>query len=80
MEIKKEDFVRFRIVDQFFYALPVSFFKDKTTIAEVIKEEVKEVIEEVKPTKKELAAIAKADKIAKLKEELAAMVEIVEEE
>jgi len=59
MEIKKEDFVRFRIVDQFFYALPVSFFKDKTSVAEAIKEEVKEVIEG--PTKEEIAAIKKAE-------------------
>jgi len=70
MEIKKEDFVRFHIVDTVFYALPKKFFNDKTTMEEIIKEEIAEVIEE-KPTKEELAAIAKAEKVAKLKKELA---------
>ena len=72
MEIKKEDFVRFHIVDTQFYALPMSFFKEEEKIIEEI---VDEIIEEVviEPTKEELAAIAKAEKVAKLKEELEAL-------
>ena len=38
MEIKKEDFIKFRIVNTFFYALPCSYFDDKITPEEVIKE------------------------------------------
>ena len=72
MEIKKEDFVRFRIVNTFFYALPCSYFDDKITPEEAIKEEIAEVI---KPTKEELEAILKAEKKAKLLEELAKLEE-----
>ena len=76
MEIKKEDFVRFRIVDTFFYALPASFFDDNATVAEIIEEEVKEVIEEIPIlTVEEVKAMAKAEKIAKMKEELAKLEE-----
>ena len=71
MEIKKEDFVRFHIVDTQFYALPMSYFKEEEVIEEVIEEVVEEVI--IEPTKEELAAIAKAKKVAKLKEELEAL-------
>ena len=76
MEIEKEDFVRFRIVDTFFYALPCAYFDDKATVTEVIEEEVKEVIEEViEPTEEELAAIAKAKEIEELKAKLLALEE-----
>ena len=71
MEIKKEDFVKFKTFeDRFFYALPVSYFKKE----EVIEEVAEEVVEaEPEPTAEELEAIAKAEKVAKLKEELAAL-------
>lgn len=75
MEIKKEDFVRFRIVDTIFYALPSEYFNDTMTVADIIEEEVKEVIEEVEPTEEELAAIAKAKEIEDLKNKLALLEE-----
>ena len=75
MEIKKEDFVRFHIVDTQFYALPMSYFKEEKEETDIkVKidmEKLKEIIKE--PTKEELAAITKTEKIAKLKEELEAL-------
>ena len=75
MEIKKEDLKMFRIVDTHFVAFAPSFLDD---MPEVIPEKVIEMIveEEVKePTEEELAAIAKTEKIAKMKAELAALEE-----
>jgi len=71
MEIKKEDLKMFRIVDTFFVAFKPSIFDD---MPEVIPEKVIEMIEDEEkkpePTPEELEAIAKAEKIAKLKAEL----------
>ena len=77
MEIKKEDFVRFRIVDTFFYALPASFFNGNITVEDIIEEEVKEVEIKVviEPTEEELEAIAKAKEIEDLKAKLASLEE-----
>ena len=73
MEIKKEDFVRFRIVDTFFYALPASFFDDNASVEDIIEEEVKEEVVEL--TEEELAAIAKTKEIEELKAKLLALEE-----
>ena len=71
MEIKKEDFIRFHIVDTVFYALPVSYFKEKKVEMEV------EIVEEVKVpvplTQEEVDAIAKAKEIEDLKAKLLAL-------
>ena len=69
--VRKEDFVKFRIVDTLFYALPVSHFEAE----EAIVEAVEEVIEEVLPTPEELEAIAKADKKAELMAQIALLEE-----
>ena len=63
MEIKKEDLVRIRTFeDRFYYAFRDGF------LDEVVEEVVEEVVVEL--TEEELAAIAKEEKIAKLKAEL----------
>ena len=74
MEIKKEDLVRFHIVDTVFYAFDKHIF-DKDEIPETI-EEVEIIIEEIKgPTKEEITAKLKEEKKAKLLEELKALEE-----
>jgi hypothetical protein len=84
MEIKKEDFKRFRIVDTFFYALPVSFFEapkgeplpmDKVAEAMENKEEIEIIIEEPEPepTEEELAEIEKEKKRAELQAQIDAL-------
>ena len=76
MEIKKDDFVKFRIVNTVFYALPCSFFdEEEEPIAVVVAEVIKEVIEIVEPTKEEIAAKLKEEKKAKLLEQLAELEE-----
>ena len=72
MELKRENFKKFRIVNTVFYALPVSCFDEP--IADIVADIVEEVIEELileEPTEEELAAIAKEEKKAKLQAELA---------
>ena len=73
MEIKKEDLKMFRIVDTHFVAFDPSILND---MPEVIPEKVIEMIEkEIEPTEEELAAIAKAEEVAKLKAKLAELEE-----
>ena len=75
MEIKKEDFVKYRIVDTFFYALPPSYFEKEEEVEvideelEVQKEKDAKLLEEMKLEKE------KADKKAALIAELAALEE-----
>ena len=73
MEIKKEDFVKFHIVNTHFYALPVDYFKEKKVEMEV--EIVEEVIVPVPLTQEEVDAIAKAKEIEDLKAKLLALEE-----
>ena len=74
MEIRKEDLVKFHIVNTVFYAFDKHIF-DKEEIPETI-EEVEVIIEEIKgPTKEEIAAKLKEEKKAKLMAELAALEE-----
>ena len=47
MELKKSDFKKFRIVDQFFYALPVSFFDEKENAVEVIGAVIGKAVDEI---------------------------------
>ena len=58
MEIKKEDFVRFHIVNTVFYALPVSFFADK-------KKEAQDKIDAEKMALELLAEKLRVDEEAK---------------
>ena len=45
MELKKEDFKKFRIVDTHFYALPPSFFEEeKSVVAKVIDKAIERVV------------------------------------
>ncbi|KKN56979.1 hypothetical protein LCGC14_0567010 [marine sediment metagenome] len=45
MELKKEDFKKFRIVDTHFYALPPSFFEEeKSIVAKVIGKAIERVV------------------------------------
>jgi len=37
MELKKEDFKKFRIVNTFFYALPIDFFDEKEEVEDAVK-------------------------------------------
>ena len=74
MEIKKEDFVKFRIVDTFFYALPCSYFGDEKE-ADIIVEIEEEEIVPVPLTQEEVDAITKAKEIEDLKAKLAALEE-----
>jgi hypothetical protein len=83
MNLKKEDFKKFRIVDTFFYALPVSFFE--APIGDPIMERVAEAMEEKKeveivipipepePTEEELAEIEKEKKRAELQAQIDAL-------
>ncbi len=83
MEIRKEDFVKFRIVNTLFYALPLSFFdEEEEAVEEVV--EVVEVEATITTTAGETMtitefeaqkAIAKATKKAELEAELAALEE-----
>ena len=74
MEIRKEDLVKFHIVDTVFYAFDKHIF-DKDEIPETI-EEVEVIIEEIKgPTPEEITAKLKEEKKAKLMAELAALEE-----
>jgi hypothetical protein len=80
MELKKEDFKKFRIVDTFFYALPVSLFEAPMgdPIMEKVEEAMEEkkdveieivdekIVEEPEPTEEELAEIEKEKKRAEL--------------
>jgi len=71
MEIKKEDLAMFKTFeDKFFVAFKPSVLDDKPKIPEVIEE----VVEEIKKTAEELEAeklaLEKAEKKAKLMEEL----------
>ena len=73
MEIKKEDFVRFRIVDTFFYALPCAYFEEKEADIEV--EIVEEEVVPIPLTQEEVDVIAKAKEIEDLKAKLLALEE-----
>lgn len=71
MDIKKEDLVMLKTFeDKYYVAFKASILDD---VPEVIPEKVIEVVEEAKPTKEELEAIAKAKKIEELKAKLAEM-------
>jgi len=73
MEIKREDFVKFRIVNTIFYALPVDFFEKKE---EVVLEDASKVAEELIAEelrlKKEAEEEKKAKELAEKKAETAA--------
>lgn len=68
MEIKKEDFVRFHIVNTVFYALPVSFFKDKKV----------EVIDDVAELNAKIAAEAEELRLKKEAEAEKKILELAE--
>ena len=74
MEIRKEDLVKYHIVNTTFYAFPPSIM-DKEEIPETV-EEVEAIIEKIKePTKEEIEAKLKEEKKAKLLEQLAELEE-----
>ena len=73
MEIKKEDFEKFWIVNTLFYALPVSFFEKENKQEVEIKNEPEPV--PVPLTEEEVAVITKAKEIEELKAKLAELEE-----
>ena len=80
MEIKKEDFVKYRIVDTFFYALPPSYFENMNEQGQIIEEVIDEELEVQKEKDAKLLEEMKlekekADKKAALIAELAALEE-----